>query len=702
MISHDNVTWTTRIVFETTLVVNHEDRVVSYLPLSHIAAQIMDLHGPMFIGAQTYFARPDALKGTLTHTLQAAEPTIMFAVPRVWEKMQDAMVAVPTGPLNEISVMDIDIRPTYNGFENLFDKGIRIPRTPVVVTPSGSLNKVGLLLPPQITISPASLTFDATNWNVTQDITITLKQDDVDHDVETFEIAHAVATDDTVFLTEATRDSNKLSVAIDANNDDSSGINLAENKGLRLTEGSKETDSITIASLNSQPVHDVNIHVKSPAYMKVTPGLPITISKENWKDTKMTITFQALKGITEERPVINIVAVSNDPKYNGTTLSINALIQLLGKLPETNLVAKPPANSAWSHATFTIQSPSADVESFEWRVDTGEYASTAAVDGTSSVHLPSLDYGVHRFEARAVLVTGALDPTPASFDWAIAHCNDGNRVPEQYASIDTRGALTCIDCPHAVGSNCKTQDVTWEGIYANKEWWTAGDTKDTYYKCPFKTACLGGETISVKSNGTMRQNTTKSRCDIGYAGVVCAICDKGYYLMDDLCLQCLPANGGAESLVIVVFGGAFGLFMFLLIRQMRVRDSKWYWKRLMNAGKKKSALDTDSLRKKDKLGKHLKIFVGFIQILSVSDSAYKIPWPQEFLNFLRIMTPVNFDFLSMSGVGCLVEYNFFHSYTTMMLIPICVSAFVYAAYIIGLKRHKHHFKKQFTTTPMII
>merc|ERR1712185_62656 len=88
----------------------------------------------------------------------------------------------------------------------------------------------------------------------------------------------------------------------------------------------------------------------------------------------------------------------------------------------------------------------------------------------------------------------------------------------------------------------------------------------------------GGETFSVKSNGTMRQNTTKSRCDTGYAGVVCAICDKGYYLMDDLCLPCLPANGGAESLVIVVFGGAFGLFMFLLIRQMRVRDSKWYWK----------------------------------------------------------------------------------------------------------------------------
>ena len=116
----------------------------------------------------------------------------------------------------------------------------------------------------------------------------------------------------------------------------------------------------------------------------------------------------------------------------------------------------------------------------------------------------------------------------------------------------------------------------------------------------------------------------------------------------------------------------------------------------MSAGKKKSVLDTDNLRKKDKLGKHLKIFVGFIQILSVSDSAYKIPWPQEFLDFLRIMTPVNFDFLSMSGVGCLVEYNFFHSYTTMMLIPICVSIFVYATYMIGLKRHEIHHKNKFT------
>ena len=130
---------------------------------------------------------------------------------------------------------------------------------------------------------------------------------------------------------------------------------------------------------------------------------------------------------------------------------------------------------------------------------------------------------------------------------------------------------------------------------------------------------------------------------------------------------------------------------------MRVKDSKWYWKRLKHAVKKGGdSFNTDSLRKKNNVGKHLKIFVGFIQILSVSDSAYKIPWPKEFLFFLRVMMPVNFDFLSMSGVGCLVEYSFFHSYTVMMLIPLCVSVFVYVAYVIGLNRHQHHYKMKFT------
>eukprot|EP01084_Bolivina_argentea_P103302 185054_1 len=103
MLSHDNVTWTARTIL------NHVQNFkkdgsphasISYLPLSHIAAQLIDIWVPMVTTAyepqiktwDIYFARPTALKGTLSLTLKEARPTIFFGVPRVWEKIQEALI----------------------------------------------------------------------------------------------------------------------------------------------------------------------------------------------------------------------------------------------------------------------------------------------------------------------------------------------------------------------------------------------------------------------------------------------------------------------------------------------------------------------------------------------------------------------------------------------------------------------------------
>ncbi len=93
MISHDSCTWTAKVAFEDVFGLGREEHVVSYLPLSHIAAQLMDIISPMVNEVTVHFARPDALKGSLKGTLQECQPTVFFGVPRVWEKFREAILA---------------------------------------------------------------------------------------------------------------------------------------------------------------------------------------------------------------------------------------------------------------------------------------------------------------------------------------------------------------------------------------------------------------------------------------------------------------------------------------------------------------------------------------------------------------------------------------------------------------------------------
>ncbi|RYG60989.1 hypothetical protein EON64_18910 [archaeon] len=92
MISHDNITWTSRVLCTSIHVsLDHTDRMVSFLPLSHIAAQLMDVHCVMCLGATVYFAQKDALQRSLAITLQEVRPSFFFAVPRVYEKIHEKM-----------------------------------------------------------------------------------------------------------------------------------------------------------------------------------------------------------------------------------------------------------------------------------------------------------------------------------------------------------------------------------------------------------------------------------------------------------------------------------------------------------------------------------------------------------------------------------------------------------------------------------
>ncbi|TMW57044.1 hypothetical protein Poli38472_002969 [Pythium oligandrum] len=91
MISHDNFTWTSYCVLDSLYGVDETEKSVSFLPLSHVAAQLLDIHVPMHLGCEIYFAGPDALKGALVDILKEIRPTFFFGVPRVWEKVMEKM-----------------------------------------------------------------------------------------------------------------------------------------------------------------------------------------------------------------------------------------------------------------------------------------------------------------------------------------------------------------------------------------------------------------------------------------------------------------------------------------------------------------------------------------------------------------------------------------------------------------------------------
>ena len=61
--------WTAKATGETYRIKEGYEVVVSYLPLSHIAAQLIDMYITLLHAGTVYFAQPDALKvGKLADT----------------------------------------------------------------------------------------------------------------------------------------------------------------------------------------------------------------------------------------------------------------------------------------------------------------------------------------------------------------------------------------------------------------------------------------------------------------------------------------------------------------------------------------------------------------------------------------------------------------------------------------------------------
>jgi long-chain acyl-CoA synthetase len=91
MLSHKNLSRTAKNAVEL-LGLNSHDKVISYLPLSHIAEQMFTIHASLTCGYQVYFAQYPPQEH-LNDNFKAVQPTMVFGVPRIWEKFYSGVAA---------------------------------------------------------------------------------------------------------------------------------------------------------------------------------------------------------------------------------------------------------------------------------------------------------------------------------------------------------------------------------------------------------------------------------------------------------------------------------------------------------------------------------------------------------------------------------------------------------------------------------
>jgi long-chain acyl-CoA synthetase len=88
MLTHDTLSWTATQAADLAGALQ-ADRLLSYLPLSHVAEQMFTIHIAAVTGTAVYYA--ESLDKLLSNLVEV-KPTLFFGVPRVWEKFHAGVV----------------------------------------------------------------------------------------------------------------------------------------------------------------------------------------------------------------------------------------------------------------------------------------------------------------------------------------------------------------------------------------------------------------------------------------------------------------------------------------------------------------------------------------------------------------------------------------------------------------------------------
>ncbi|MEG4202206.1 Calx-beta domain-containing protein, partial [Microcoleus sp. Pol12A5] len=235
--------------------------------------------------------------GTISHIVNSADTKYSST------SVQDVNVAITDNETAGVSIAPTSTTATEGGATGSYTVKLNSqPNEPVnLIFNTGS----------QIKGIPG-ITFNSTNWNVAQPVTVTATDDRTAEGTHTGIISHIITSIDTKYNSTAVQDVN---VAITDN--DTAGV-IVTPTSTTATEGGA-TGSYTV-KLNSQPNADVKLNFDTGS--QINPISEINLNSTNWnigKKITVTATDDSIAEGTHSGKIGHAVT-SSDPNYSGTAV----------------------------------------------------------------------------------------------------------------------------------------------------------------------------------------------------------------------------------------------------------------------------------------------------------------------------------------------------------------------------------------------
>ena len=380
------------------------------------------------------------------------------------------------------------------------------------------------------TTSDSQVTFNSSNWDTPQTVTVKGVNDDVDDDDISYHINLAI---DQASTDDLSGYENASSVVIDAVNIDNDEAGITVSSISRHTNEAGQTATFTIR-LNTEPVADVSFDLTTSDATEgtVTSAGTITFTPSNW-DTDQTITITGVDDVIDDGNFSYQINISNatsaDPNYSDLFAT---QVDVVNDDNDTAGFTVTPVTLTTSEtgttATYTIvltSKPATDSEDFVVVVD------VASADETEGTISPSqLTFTVSNWDTpQTVSVTGIDDNiVDGTITYSVNNTvNSGSTTDSNYQSLDPddvsvsntdddSATLSIADVTQ-LETNSETTDFIFTITHAGSE--VDGGYSVTYYtqngtaKAPtdftgaggtinFTTGAIGEtQTITIKING---------------------------------------------------------------------------------------------------------------------------------------------------------------------------------------------------------